>query len=70
MYLDTGSSLAGAVIALEAAEQRFASGERPAALRQAALRAYHSAATNTNSAQAVWRREVMERAQHIIDACG
>lgn len=33
MYLDTGSSLAGAVIALEAAEQRFASGERPAVLR-------------------------------------
>lgn len=70
MLWDNGNSLTQTIIDLENAEQRFTAGERSAALRQAALRTYNSASANTNSAQAGWRREIMERAQHIIDACG
>ena len=69
MVWDNGESLAKITIDLENAEQRFAAGERSAALCQAALRTYNSASANTNSAQANWRREIMERAQHIIEEC-
>ena len=69
MFWDTNDSLTKTIIDLENAEQRFSAGERSAALRQAALRTYNSASANTNSAQAGWRREIMERAQYIIDAC-
>ena len=69
MMWDTGDSLTSTIIDLEAVEQRFTAGERSSALRQAALRTYHSASANTNAAQARWRREIMERARLIIDAC-
>lgn len=69
MWWDNGNSLTQTIIDLENAERRFTAGERSAALRQAALRTYNSASANTNSAQASWRREIMERAKHIIDAC-
>lgn len=69
MLWDNSDSLTKTIVDLENAEQRFTSGERSAALRQAALRTYNSASANTNSAQANWRREVMERAKHIIDEC-
>ena len=69
MLWDNGDSLTQTIIDLENAEQRFTAGERSAALRQAALRTYNSASANTNSAQANWRREIMERAKHIIDEC-
>lgn len=69
MLWDINDSLAQTIIDLENAEQRFTAGERSAALRQAALRTYNSASANTNSAQANWRSEIMERAKHIIDVC-
>ena len=69
MLWDNSGSLTKTIIDLENAEQRFTAGERSATLRQAALRTYNSASANTNSAQANWRREVMERAKHMIDEC-
>ncbi len=69
MLWDNGNSLTQTIIDLENAERRFTAGERSAALCQVALRTYNSASANTNSAQANWRREIMERAKHIIDAC-
>ena len=69
MLWDNSNSLTQTIIDLENAERRFTAGERSAALCQAALRTYNSASANTNSVQANWRREIMERAQHIIEEC-
>lgn len=62
-------NLASALTELEAAERRLEAGECSRDLKQAAQHAYNSAYVNENPAQAEWRREIMERAQHVIDAC-
>ena len=69
MEWDNGSNLAGIIIDLDNAEQRFSSGERSESLQQAAQRVYNRAAAHNNSAQSPWCREIMERAQNLIHAC-
>ena len=66
----TDGNLASALTELEAAEHRLEAGESSRDLKQAApAAAYNSAYVNENPAQAEWRREILERAQHVIDAC-
>ncbi len=69
MEWDNGGNLAGIIMDLENAEQRFSAGERSESLQQAAQRVYNRAAGHSNSAQENWRREIMERAQNLINAC-
>ena len=69
MEWDNGGNLAGIIMDLENAEQRFSVGERSESLQQAAQRVYNQAAGHSNSEQENWRREIMERAQNLINAC-
>ena len=69
MAWDNSGNLAGIIIDLENAEQRFLAGERSESLRQAAQRIYNRAARHNDSAQSNWCREIMERAQNLINAC-
>ena len=65
----TDGNLASALTELEAVERRLEAGERSRDLKQAAQHAYNSAYVNEKPAQVEWRREILERAQHVIDAC-
>lgn len=69
MEWDNGGNLAGIIIDLEKAEQCFSCGERSKELCQTARRIYNRAATHNNPAQSNWCREIMERAQNLINAC-
>nr|WP_300185950.1 hypothetical protein [uncultured Agathobaculum sp.] len=69
MAWDNSGNLAAIIIDLENAEHRYSAGERSGALQQAAQRIYNQAAAHNNLAQSPWRREVMERAQNLINAC-
>lgn len=69
MAWDNSGNLAAIIIDLENAEHRYSAGERSELLRQAAQRIYNRAARHNDSAQENWRREIMERAQNLINAC-
>ncbi|MGO5096004.1 hypothetical protein ACTQ34_09295 [Agathobaculum sp. LCP25S3_E8] len=69
MEWDNGKNLAGIIIDLENVEQRFSAGERSESLKQAAQRIYNRAARHNDSAQSNWCREIIERAQKLINVC-
>ncbi len=69
MAWNNGGNLAAIIIDLENAEHRFSAGERSGALQQTAQRIYNRAARHNDSAQSNWCREIMERAQKLINVC-
>ena len=69
MEWDNGKNLARIIIDLENAEQRFSAGECSESLQQTAQRIYNRAARHNDSAQSNWCREIMERAQKLINVC-
>ena len=69
MAWNNGGNLAAIIIDLENAEHSFSAGERSGALQQTAQRIYNRAARHNDSAQSNWCREIMERAQKLINVC-